>query len=74
VTPGSTTFRVSRATIVGAVAILVATLLLAAYVHRTLSDIERALPLKILEQRKDIAGLEEHVGALSGMLENIGPD
>lgn len=34
------------------------------YVHSTLSDIERSLPLKILEQRHDIAELEQRVGDL----------
>lgn len=46
-------------------AILAATGVLIFHVHDTLGDIERALPLKILEQRRDVAELEQYIGALS---------
>ena len=40
------------------------------YVHDTLSGIERALPLKILEQRRDIAGLEQRLSELHDLVDN----
>lgn len=39
------------------------------YVHDTLSDIERSLPLKILEQRRDIEELERHLNELYRLVE-----
>jgi len=40
------------------------------YIDNTLSDIERALPLKILEQRRDIGSLAQQVGELNNLVQN----
>jgi diguanylate cyclase (GGDEF)-like protein/PAS domain S-box-containing protein len=44
------------------------------YVHDTLSEIERALPLKILEQRRDIGELEQHVAELYRLVSETNAD
>lgn len=44
------------------------------HVHSTLSDIERTLPLKILEQRRDIAVLEQQLAELHSLVEHTDPD
>lgn len=44
------------------------------YVHSTLGDIERALPLKILEQRRDISDLQQRLGELNSLVETSSAD
>ncbi|MDZ7840475.1 MAG: EAL domain-containing protein [Gammaproteobacteria bacterium] len=51
--------------------ILAATVVLTFHVHDTLSSIERALPLKVLEQRRDVTDLEQHVSELNNAVESM---
>ncbi len=51
--------------------ILAATGVLIFHVHETLSSIERALPLKVLEQRRDVTDLEQHVSELYNVVESM---
>lgn len=61
--------RNSTATVVSVLAIFVATCAVIFYVHNTLTEIERSLPVKILEQRKDVSDLEKQVSALRHLVE-----
>lgn len=62
--PGATTRSIAL--------IVLATGIVIYYVHNTLSDIERSLPLKILEQRQDIGMLQQSVGELRNLVETAG--
>jgi len=44
------------------------------YVHNTLTNIERSLPVKILEQRQDIGTLQQSVGELRNLVETSSSD